>query len=77
MSIKFSFKKFMKKTSLGPDKVILKPTFRKLEFPENIITPLSTIDNAITVKLCLLTTLVSVEITVMFHFLRTKTGKIR
>ena len=77
MSIKFSFKKFIKKTSLGPDKVILKPTFLKLEFLENIITPFSTIDNAITVKLCLLTTLVSVNITEMFHFLKIKTDKIR
>ena len=46
-------------------------------FQENIIAPFSTIDNAVTVKLCLLTTLVSVNITEMFHFLRIKTDEIR
>ena len=46
-------------------------------FPENIVTPFFRIDNVITVKLCLLTALVSVNITEMFHFLRIITDKIR
>ena len=60
--------------SLGPDEVSWNQPSENWNFPENIITPF---DNAITVKLCLLTTLVSVNITQIFHFLRIKTDKIR
>ena len=46
-------------------------------FRENIIAPFSTIDNAMTVELCLVTTLVSVYTTLIFYFIRLKIDKIR
>ena len=46
-------------------------------FRENIITPFSTIDNAMTDELCLVTTLVSVYTTLIFYFIKLKIDKIR
>ena len=51
----------------------LKSTFQNPKLLENVIAYFTTINNAITSKLCLLATPLSITVTAKFHFFRAKT----